>query len=344
VEAQHFPWDFDGIVAGSPSGAGNAPAALNDVWAVEAAKVLTPASIQAVHDAALAACDMDDGVKDGIIGNPQACRFDPSKLVCKPGSRQGCLTPPQVDGVKKLYSGLTTSHGEDFHLNISIGSELNWIPFFVNSDGTPGFLGTQVAEYFRYGMVIPDLSPTWTLKEVDFDRDYKRVGVTGGAADNPDLRRFKQAGGKLIAYHGWSDTWVFPGPTVDYYETVERTMGGRNTTRDFFRLFMMPGVNHCTGGPGADTVDFLGPLEAWVERQQAPERILTAHIEHESSGPSQLVHSAEVIQQLMHYSPLPADLSGASFTRPLYPYPQRAMYKGSGDPRRAENFTAVGSD
>jgi Tannase and feruloyl esterase len=340
VEAQYFPWDFDGIIAGAAPH-GNGPGSLNTLWVVKAASVLTPSAIQTVHEGALAACDLDDGVKDGIIGNPHACRFDPSKLLCKSGSRGSCLTAAQVEGVKKIYSGLRTSNGEDFHLSIPVGTELDWIPFFVHPDGTPGFLQGQATEYSRYGM---GGNPSWNPNDLDVERDYKRGSLQAPLApsSNPDLRSFKSTGGKLISYHGSSDIWVNPGPAVDYYETVERTMGGRNATQDFFRLFMMPGMGHCAGGPGADTADFLGPLEAWVERQQAPDMVLSAHIDHDSTNP-ELVHSAELIQTMLHFTPLPADLSGASFTRPLYPYPQRAVYKGSGDPKRAENFKAVDS-
>jgi feruloyl esterase len=137
------------------------------------------------------------------------------------------------------------------------------------------------------------------------------------AANNPDLRAFKAKGGKLILYHGWADAGaggIPPLMTVDYYETAEKTMGGPAATRDFFRLFMIPGMGHCGGGEGASRIDFVSYLENWVEKGQAPDVMVGEHIDTDGS---------------------------VKFTRPLYPYPIQAKYKGMGDPNRAESFEPV---
>ena len=158
----------------------------------------------------------------------------------------------------------------------------------------------------------------WKYTDFDFDRDYARSGVGVIFADtNPDLRKFKAAGGKLISYQGGNDALQIPGAIFDYYETVERTMGGRARTQDFFRLFAIPGMNHCTGGDGVFAFDYLGYLEAWVERGQAPDVMIGTHL----PGPSQAPPK--------------------TFTRPVYPCPLHARYKGTGDPNDAANFVPV---
>ena len=150
-------------------------------------------------------------------------------------------------------------------------------------------------------------------------------------SSNPDLRRFKAAGGKLIVYQGLNDIAVLPQITEDYYETVERTLGGRESTQEFMRLFVLPGVEHCAGGPGADTVDYLTALEDWVERNEAPDRLVAAHLKG----------SPGAAQQIWNPPSFPLDPHLTQFTRPVYPYPIRAKYQGRGDPNEAANFVPV---
>jgi feruloyl esterase len=177
----------------------------------------------------------------------------------------------------------------------------------------------------------PDLqSPSDTARAAQFDHDYRRLGVMQALYEsgNPDLRKFKAAGGKLIAFQGLNDS-VIPRAIVDYYRTVERTMGSRESTQDFFRLFLDPGVNHCSGGSGADAVDLLGHLEAWVEHGQAPDRLLSGHLKDPTPA------------TVTPYRPFPSDPDRLSFTRPIYPYPVRAKYQGRGNPNDAANFTPL---
>jgi feruloyl esterase len=179
---------------------------------------------------------------------------------------------------------------------------------------------------------LPDAGPRWSPKDFNFDEDYKRAGVTEALYDasNPDLRAFKRAGAKLLIAQGWHDSGTpLPLSTVDYYETVERTMGGRENTQDFARLFMIPGKAHCLGGPGANAIDYLHALESWVEHGQAPDMLVAAHVE--SDEPAAFLR-------------LPGDLRMAKFTRPIYPYPVRARYRGTGDPNDYRNFLPVDAD
>jgi feruloyl esterase len=262
------------------------------------------------------------------------------------------LTRDQVDAVKRIYAGPKTSNGEPITGGTIPGSELGW-PFNFDSAHWQKFAVLQALEYTLYGAEPPVIS-------IDFDRDYRRVGL--GALlrlpyANPDLRQFKQAGGKLIAIQGGNDSVLTARDFIDYYETAERTMGGRAVTQDFFRLFVVPGLNHCSGGNGAVEFDRLGYLEAWVEQGRAPDVIVGARVKDS--------YIAGTRPPEMPYGPfvrdIPLDLTperrrsvfdwyanfplGASvpveFTRPFYPYPAYPRYKGRGDSHDAANFYAA---
>jgi feruloyl esterase len=341
VEAQRFPWDFDGIVAMAPDIPDEADLCMRIIWHMQnflgkdAKPILNRAELQLLHDAALEKCDMTDGVKDGIIGDPIGCRFDPSVLTCKEGQRSGCLSPQQLEAVKRIYSGPVTSKGEKVSTRGYFpGSELGWNHYD----------GGYAEEFFRYALFSPTPGPGWKFTDFDFDHDYKRLGTGVLYTDgNPDLRKFKAAGGKLIVAQGGNDTEEVPPAIFDYYDTVVRTMGGRAATEDFFRLFLVPGMEHCTGGEGAFAVDYLSYLESWVERGQAPDKLIGAHVDTKY-----LVEHSEVdgeragawMGAFMLKFPLDPDVP-VKLTRPHYPYPLRAKYKGSGDPNKAESFEAV---
>lgn len=337
VSVQRFPWDFDGVIAGAPAiQLVSLPSLLLNYHLWESARggeghrVLSPSVIQRIHAAATEKCDLDDGVKDGIIGDPGACRFRPDELVCKRGSRtENCITALQAEAAAKLYAGAISSAGETLYPGAAIGSELQWIQMLERMRS--GIDKSPEVDFVRYMTFVPDPGPSWEPSEYDIDRDHKRAAMMEALlfASNPDLRRFKALGGKLIVYVGWNDQGPTPASIIDYYETVERTMGGRAATQEFFRLFMLPGVNHCYGGIGADAVDFLSYLEDWVERARAPDKILSARMKQPEPG------------FIYPYREFPSDSTGVEFTRPVYPYPQRAVYKGSGDPDDAENFHAV---
>lgn len=332
VAAQRFPWDFDGIVAMEP--AINWSRAFmtflyhwRTVTDAEGKPLFTPADLTVLHEGAVASCDMDDGVADGVIGDPPACDFDPARLACAEGQAEQCLSPVQVSAAKKMYAGPVTSSGKKLYPgHVMPGGEMGSFGF----QATRPLVQYALKEYFRYMAFMPDAGPTWQLEDFDFDTDYQRLALVESllASTNPDLREFRDEGGKLIIVQGWDDGGTpFPLSTIDYYESVQRSMGGEKATQDFARLFMIPGRAHCMSGDGAGAASFLGALENWVEEGQAPDMIKLSRIEGSTD--------------IADYLRGPAADASVKFTRPAYPYPLRAKYKGKGDPNDYRNFRPV---
>lgn len=266
IAAQRFPWDFDGIVAGVPS-ISITGLLMNRIWANRALiedtgrPRLSQADLDLLHRAVLAKCDLNDGITDGVIGDPRDCTFDPGELRCRNlESGRACLTSEQLDVVDKVYSGAVTARGEPIYMPGALkGSEETWQDSFSRMlSDNPKLAHDYAREWFRYGAFDSNPGPAWQPEEFDFDSDYKRFGIAEAlsAAVNPDLRKFKARGGKLLAFAGWSDASGMPLHAVDYYETVERVIGGRTETQDFFRLFVLPGMGHLFGD-GAFVVDWL---------------------------------------------------------------------------------------
>ncbi|MBI4167079.1 MAG: tannase/feruloyl esterase family alpha/beta hydrolase [Acidobacteria bacterium] len=333
-ETQRFPWDFDGIVAVGPA-LHTTGVIINALWANRALMgktgepVLGDTDLELLHQAVVAKCDMNDGIKDGVIGDPRACHFSPSELRCTSSKPNHCLTAEQIEAVEKIYGGPVTSKGEQIVRPAALkGSERTWPIWFGGSEHRPTTFPFYrfVGDWFRYSYFQPNPGPTWKTEDFDFDSDYKRLGMAEGMDPvNPDLRRFKVAGGKLMVVTGWNDAIEGALRTVDYYETVEKIMGGRAETQDFFRLFVIPGMEHCGAGDGAFAVDYLSYLEAWVEKGEAPDHLVGSHL--------RLADPAEA------YNPkFPLDPAKIEFSRPVYPYPTTAKYLGHGNPNDAANF------
>jgi|SRR6185437_14483606 len=332
VETQRFPWDFDGIVAGAPV-INTEGWTMDFIYAIRALAgpdgkpVLSGSDAQMIHDAVVAKCDMDDGVKDGVISNPMACKFDPAVLACKGPGQGSCLSSTQVEAVRKLYAGPPPAIVNRVYTEGAIpGSELNWVSDHLSYWSTSHY----TADALRYWGFWPAPGPKWNLTDFDMERDSKRLSMYGSVANanNPDIRKFAALGHKLIAYFGWQDP--SPPEITDYYETVEHTMGGRAATQNFFRLFMIPGMDHCTGGAGAFAIDYLTYMENWVEKGQAPDKLIGSHIDGISWGDA------------FPLTAMPLDGSQpVKFTRPFYPYPAYSRYKGKGDPNDAANFVPV---
>ena len=328
VEAQRFPWNFDGILALEPSTVTASGILL--LWNALATHdedgnpLFTPADLDVLHAGAIAACDADDGLEDGIIGgDPRTCTFDPAELTCERGQRSGCLSPIQVEAARKVYEGPVTSEGE------RLSRYFPWYPATPGSEkGTFFSMDREYkTSYWQYMGFNPDPGPSWKATDFDFDHDYKRTGMMDGIVSgyrNPDLRNLKAAGGKLMVIQGWEDDGL-PGPqvSVDYYEMAERIIGGRASTQEFYRLFMIPGRSHCYRGVGASSGDFLSYLEAWVEKGQAPDMMIGYHAE----GMTNFEANSSVPDRY-------------EFTRPHYPYPLQARYQGSGDPNDYRSFEA----
>ncbi len=337
VEAQRFPRDFDGIIAGAPVYDENGDGLLFVVWNPlanldeDGEPILSPKKLPVIRQAVMDKCDAADGLEDGILQDPTQCDWEPSEIQCRRGrGGDDCLTADEVTVVNKIYSGATDADGNPWYFGMSRGSEYTWTPEFIQEGKVgdwlegPQSFGEEFATTMPFFYDPPIGTPASTY---DFDKDPPRMGLTESLynALNPDLRKFKRNGGKLILYHGWDDDQIPPGISVDYYETATRTMGGPDQTKDFFRLFMVPSMLHCTmGGPGGSHVDWLSALEEWVENGQAPEEIIVHRWVPQGSGPPT--------------ARFPLDPSEYDQTRPVYAYPDVARYKGSGDPNQTSSW------
>jgi feruloyl esterase len=306
TEAQRYPDDYDGIVAGA---AANYPTHLQgaQVWTTEITNqsdgYIPPAKYPLIHKAVLETCDALDGVKDRVLEDPRRCHFDPQALLCKGSDAETCLTPAQVEVARKIYAG----PGASYFPGLERGSEIGWATL---SGLKPMALAAETYQY----LVFKD--PNWNYLKFDAARDMaiadKEIGPVMNAID-PNLKPFFSHGGKLLMYHGWADPGIAPQNSVNYFTSVEDTLGGKLKTENSIRLFMVPGMGHCAGGDGTDDFDKIGTLATWVESNKAPDRISAAH---KTKG-------------------------AIDRTRPLCPYPQTAHYKGSGSTDDAANFVCT---
>ncbi len=320
-EAQRYPEDYDGIVAGDP-GYDRVHQTAAYLWSwlalhdAHGAPLLTASHLELLTRSAIAACDDLDGVKDGVIDDPRRCRFDPAVLTCKPGAATNCLTAEQVAAVKKVYAGLRNPRtGEEIFPGWSLGSEA------FGSGALQGWNGFLLSpkqpmrsDVYKY-LVFND--PNWSYRNFDFDRDvaYSDAKIGEMAAVDPDLSRFAGRGGKLVMYTGWADPVAAPLDVLKYYEGAVKANGGLSRTQAFYRFFMAPGIGHCGGGYGPNSFDMLAALERWVEHSEAPVRVLAS---------------------------LTTD--SVKRTRPLCPYPQVARWTGKGDTHDAANFTCKAAE
>jgi feruloyl esterase len=362
MEAQRYPEDFDGIIAGDPANNWTRFYAGAHLWysiaTLKDPESYIPASKTAIlGNAVTAACDAIDGIADGILDDPRKCNFDPAVLTCQPGQDPAtCYTPKQVKAIKDIWNGVRTPSGELVHQPLVPGGEAGsggWAAWTTGSAPFTGLHWLAADGFFRY-MVFNN--PSYDPMTFNFASDLKfalrKVGPVLDAVD-PDLRELQRRRAKLIVYHGWSDPDISPLNSIDYFESVvsfmsrghghhtvawergrddhadgreergrddhtdgrgERGHGdradARERTNSFFRLFMVPGMQHCSGGPGPNTFDMLTALENWVEKGKAPTSVIASSI---SGG--QVVRS-----------------------RPLCVYPRVAVYTGSGSSDDAANF------
>ena len=311
MAAQRYPDDFDAIVAGAP--VYNVVHLNVSQVSLQVGMLKNPASLVPAEkrtllaNAVVAACDQRDGVKDGIISEPRACKFDPAVLACKSGDGADCLTSAQVANARSAYTAVTTKSGALVYPGRSPGFETGWrIP-------TPGAaLNPLFADMPRY---VGRQDPKWDPMTFDLETDLALALKNASfiEASDPDLSKFKARGGKLLLYHGWADPGPAPENTINYYDAVARKLGGKQD--EWMRLFRMPGVGHCGGGVGPDQADFLGALERWKEGGAAPGQIVATR---------------------------PAGRGGATpMSRPLCPHPQVARYNGAGSVDDAANFSCV---
>ncbi len=308
----------------------------------DGSQILYPDKLPLIHEAVIQACDALDGLEDGILRDPRECRWDPSEIECQRGqSADSCLTPAESDVVRKIYSGATDSAGKPLYWGMPRGSEDQWSPLFIRSGqmapmgfGRPGSSITgYLAFYYPPG-------PGYSIMDFDYDRDPSRLALneTLYSAGNPDLREFKAAGGKLILFHGWHDNNIPPEASIDYYETATRTMGGEGPTKEFFRLFMMPAVNHCRYGIGGGEVDWVTYLENWVERGQAPDYVIAHKMRQEPYPVLEGVRANTTFGTYTQMARHPLEPSTYDRTRRVYAYPDVAEWSGEGDPDDATNW------
>jgi feruloyl esterase len=308
AEAQRFPADFDGIIAGAPGldWTGRAAQAVRIAQALDdnqAARLLQPQR-QLLHRAVVEACDALDGVKDGLLENPTRCKFDPAVLQCRGAVETGCLSAPQVETARLIYSGVKNQQTGREIAGLLPGSELGW----TDTGWTASARATGV-DQFRF---IVFANPSWTVQQFNAHADIARADEVNGNIVNaldPNLKPFIDRGGKLIQYHGWSDPQISPANSAQYYARAVEASGGAKVSGSY-RLFLAPGMGHCAGGEGPNTFDMVSALERWVETDNAPDQILASH----------------------------ATGGRVDRTRPLCPYPQVAVYKGSGSIDEAASF------
>jgi hypothetical protein len=333
MEAQRYPSDYDGIVAGAPANywthllsfaAANTKATL-----ANAESYIPAAKLPAIEAAALAACDANDGVKDGVIEDPVRCRFDPEVLLCRGAESDSCVTRPQLAALQALYGGLKDPDGKTAFPGYSPGGEAEpggWAAWITGNAPEKSLMFAFGTQFFK-NMVFDDA--TWFFRSFDAVRDTrladsKMAGVMN--ATDPDLSAFRKRGGKLILFHGWSDAAIPAMNAVNYYQSVVARAGAKEAGT-FVRLYMVPGMQHCGGGAGPSVFGHVGAgrgdrtrdidaaLEAWVEQRVAPDQIVAAK-----------------------YQGAPGQGGAVVRTRPLCPYPLVAAYQGTGSTDDAANF------
>jgi feruloyl esterase len=309
-EAQRYPDDYDGILAGAPANnfvhlqaGGNW---ISQALHKDPATFLPAGKLPAITAAVMAQCDDADGVKDGVLEDPRTCKFDPAVLECKGEDSPSCLTRPQIEGLRKVYDGAKNPRtGEQVFPGYMRGGEAGWGLWIAGASVPPQNAqhGIMLATFKNF--VFDD--PNWDWKTFDFDKDVALADRKVGSINqiNPDLSGFKRHGGKLLQYHGWNDPAISPLNSINYFESVQKKMGN---TADFYRLFMVPGMEHCVGGPGPSDFNHMAVIVDWVEKGKAPDSII-------ASRPGR--------------------------TRPLCPYPQIAKYKGTGSTDDAQNFACT---
>jgi Tannase and feruloyl esterase len=332
IEAQRYPDDFDGLIIGAPwnlqsrSNAGF----IWDAQALAAPGAAIPAEkLPAITAAVVGACDKNDGLADGVIADPRSCTFDPRSLACHGGDSSSCLTPPQVAALQKIYDGPSNPRtGESIFPGFARGSEAGWTGMVRPATGGAGLL-----VYFS-NLVYQN--PEWDLRSFNFDGDMTHTDQTIGRLGNASSTDYSAAirrGVKIIQYHGWNDQTLQPAYSPQYYEQVAKANGGLEKTQDFYRLFMVPGMTHCSGGIGASNFGGVGQqippvrdaahdlqtaMENWVERGAPPTQFIGTKFTDNQATTRTVQH-----------------------TRPVCLYPAVPRYRGTGDPNDAASFACV---
>ena len=312
MEAIRYPDDFDGIIAGAPANnqlrLGAWRINLDTTIRKDSRRIVPRAKMLLLNRSVLTACDELDGVKDGLLSDPTACHFDPSTLLCRDGDGENCLTAAQLEAVKMAYAPATKRNGELIYPGLVPGGEADWPISAFNGAPDPGAIDLGIFSY------VAHQDPAWDWHTFDLERDTALAIEKAGDIEvtDPDLQAFKAHHGKLLIYHGWNDGGtggaISPLNSINYYSSVLAKMGPRQD--DWLRLFMVPGMDHCGGGPGPNQFAVVDAMESWREQGNAPSQITAYRVTN----------------------------NRVDMSRPLCPYPQVATYKGTGSTNDAANF------
>jgi feruloyl esterase len=329
---QRFPTYFDGVLAMAPAMRVSSGATIAAAWDTQIlnsiapkgadgkpvlSRALTESDLGVLRNGILAACDADDGIADGLVSNPAACRFDVQQLACAAGKTDSCLAPQQTAALAKMFAGPRDSSGKALYASwpwdAGVGHPQNdWRAWRLGNSPTSeaNSLHVRLMQDALQGYFVTPPDRSLSIYAFDFDRDPRRMDAHSWIFDTAadvKLSAFKAHGGKLLLAHGMADPIFSPHDTIDYYERLAREHAA--DASDFARLFLIPGMSHCQGGAATDSWDGLGTLVEWVEQGKAPQRIVA--------------NGTAVFPQR---------------SRPLCPYPHYAQYDGSGDPESEASF------
>lgn len=349
MEAQRYPGDFNGIVAGAPAMLFQFQNSLHHAWLAlsntgpDGKPVVTASRLPLLHQAVVAACDGLDGQLDGLLADPRRCHFDPKSLQCPAAGTDpsACLTAQEVATVKKIYAGpRDPASGERLTVGQpQYGSELAWAGVFVPVSAEQPIFSSIIALGALRNLIFEQNPPDdYALADLKFEKksvELLRARHPLFDATNPDLGPFKAAGGKLILWHGWSDEHISPLTTIAYHQALVQHMGDEATAR-FARLYLLPGVYHCGRGEGPSAIDLLTPLMRWVERGQAPDAVITrtpADAGNNFGQPPSATENAGPRAPVTAQS-----ASAAVHSRPVFPYPAVARFLGAGDRNDAAHY------
>ena len=361
VEAERFPEDFDGIVAGAPAMNFTVQNSFFHAWQArsnsgpDGKAILVAPRLAILHDAVLKACDALDGLADGLVAMPGVCRFDPMTVVCRAGQDSAaCLTREEAMVARRFYEGPRDPKSAERLIpgGPQYGSELQWAGVYVPQAANQPIFSTMIANGSMANLIFANGTPA-TVDTVSFDRatfDRLRERHALFDASSPDLSAFAGRGGKLILFHGWGDPHISPLNTIAYHDALRREMGATKV-EGFERLYLMPGMGHCSGGEGPSKFDLLTPMMGWVEGRQAPEAIMTrspAAGERSQFGPpgggprgpppGMAPPPGAPARDMGPPPERPVTTAGAARSRPVYPYPYVAAYAGHGDPNAGANW------
>jgi hypothetical protein len=361
VEAQRYPADFNGIVAGAPAMNFQVQNSLYHGWqarsntGVDGKPVLVASRLPLLHAAVLKQCDALDGQADGLLADPRACRVDLAPLQCKTDTPPDatCLSVAEVDAARRLYDGpRDAATGERLTIGgPQPGSELAWAGVFVPRSASEPIFSEIIAMDALRNLVFEQEPPdSFRLADLRFDRaTFDRLLPRHPLFDatNPDLSAFAGRGGKLILWHGWADPHISPLNTVAYHDAV-RSLMGQATADTFERLYLLPGMYHCNGGEGPTQVDFMTPVMEWVEQGKAPQGIVARQANRKPGGerfgmPAEMMNKRPGGSVPAEMGPPPgladdATPAGPQRSRPVFPYPAVATYAGHGDAADAASY------